>query len=617
MLVIAGGSNDQGVVAVFDAASLAVVATNQQFPGRAHAVLTHENGLFVGCRNSSDLLKLNTKDLSTLQRIDVGAAGVTAISLSPDRPQIVYAVRKPQKQSQSAEVIAWDLQQREVNHRFGVQSDTVRSISCSPDGRLIAAGLSNSGGLLVFDNRLTLQRQTIAHATSVSDIGFTNDGQRLVSAGGDGAVHVWSVSRLLAPDQAITWVDKQLAFATDGIFMGNDMACVTCRGNGELVYWNTNTGAIVARHDLGSKHASVCFSADRSFKAVANEALPGIEISKSKMTCPTLEITNVSTGETVLKHKFAQKGSRTIRRAFSRDNQLYVHALQSKLFVFDVTQQSILHEREISARIRAIDFSIDNRTCVVADMSGTLHQYSVPDFERIRTVPGDREMLIGIAHSPDGEHLAAVGFDRRVNLFHAKTLASMRASHRFHTTTRYLTDVAYSPDGKRIASGSPDGTIRLWHADTGEELLSFSTVGNYYPDVEFSASGEKLLVTSGDESFVVHAAHRSALSKLTVSEMKDIACRNVVASSRTIQATEPKWLFHPTNNSHSIQGAQMRTQVVPHIHRAVVTIATGFLAVVSAIPAYCQTPFFWMTSTATICTRLRSLGTKILLRKKN
>src|SRR5262245_20291223 len=73
-----------------------------------------------------------------------------------------------------------------------VDSDTVLTVACSPDGRLLAgAGFANA--VKIWDARTgELLRSLEGPArTTRRSIVFSPDGQRLLGAGDDGVVRVW------------------------------------------------------------------------------------------------------------------------------------------------------------------------------------------------------------------------------------------------------------------------------------------------------------------------------------------------------------------------------------------------------------------------------------------
>ena len=73
------------------------------------------------------------------------------------------------------------------------------ALATSPDGRFVAAGMSN-GAITLLDARSGATLATLsAHARAVRGLAFSDTSRLLASAGADGAVHLWDAvdARLL------------------------------------------------------------------------------------------------------------------------------------------------------------------------------------------------------------------------------------------------------------------------------------------------------------------------------------------------------------------------------------------------------------------------------------
>jgi WD40 repeat protein len=66
---------------------------------------------------------------------------------------------------------------------------------------------------------------------------------------------------------------------------------------------------------------------------------------------------------------------------------------------------------------------------------------------------------------------------------------------RIHGHTSQIMGASWSPNGKRLASGSSDDTTRIWDAQTGAELLTLPTPGDWGTIPNWSPDGKYLLVS--------------------------------------------------------------------------------------------------------------------------
>ncbi|POR38647.1 Ketol-acid reductoisomerase, mitochondrial [Tolypocladium paradoxum] len=80
--------------------------------------------------------------------------------------------------------------------------------------------------------------------------------------------------------------------------------------------------------------------------------------------------------------------------------------------------------------------------------------------------------VLGAAYSPDGNTLATVGADRKIQLYDGKTgQPTKQIGDGEHTGSIFA--VSWSQDGNKFATASADQTVKLWDADAGTVLQSW------------------------------------------------------------------------------------------------------------------------------------------------
>ena len=102
---------------------------------------------------------------------------------------------------------------------------------------------------------------------------------------------------------------------------------------------------------------------------------------------------------------------------------------------------------------------------------------------------GHKDLVHGVAFSPDGKQIATAGFDNDVKLW------SFPAGKEVRTLTGHtkpVYSVAFSPDGKTLASGSDDKTIRLWNVATGKEQACWDGEAGAVYAVAFTPDGQSV-----------------------------------------------------------------------------------------------------------------------------
>ena len=81
-------------------------------------------------------------------------------------------------------------------------------------------------------------------------------------------------------------------------------------------------------------------------------------------------------------------------------------------------------------------------------------------FKLRHTLWGHKDVILGIAWSPDGLMLASGSGDDTLLIWNTET-GELHKALKGHN--RRVRCVSWSPDGKNLASGSADDTICLWN----------------------------------------------------------------------------------------------------------------------------------------------------------
>jgi WD40 repeat protein len=105
---------------------------------------------------------------------------------------------------------------------------------------------------------------------------------------------------------------------------------------------------------------------------------------------------------------------------------------------------------------------------------------------------------------PTAKHLAVVGADKVVRLFHPRRGSLLST---FAGQVGVVTDVAFGPRGGRLAVASTDGSGRIWEVGTADKLVSpLKGHQNKLLTVTFNSNGSSIVTTSTDRTARVWSA---------------------------------------------------------------------------------------------------------------
>jgi WD40 repeat protein len=434
--------------------------------------------------------------------------GVNGVSFNPDGSRLA---------SFSEDVKVWDPVTGQLALSFKGHTGRVVGAAFSPDGGRLAS-VGGDGTVKVWDATAAQEALSLrGHSGGVRSLAFSPDGRRLASAswGYDeqgkpfpGEVKVWDAAagkEILCLKKAHAGHAAVVGFSPDGERL------VTCGGrfdglSGEAKLWDVTTGRLTRtfgppRPGFQEAFVRAAFSPDGRRLATTLSNRPVIEIwDAAALSKPftlkghtgpvnslvfspdsgclasagedgTVRVWDAVRGQESF--TFTGHAGPVMSIVFSPDGKHLASASAKEVKVWDAAAgREIFSRKEDSGRITRLVFSPDGRRLAVVSPGNAVKLWDVLTGELALTLQGHKYSIHDVAFRPDGRRLASIGEDRTVRVWELTTgqeVLSLKGQ------TGRVNGVAFSPDGNRLASGSEDGTVRIWDATPWDEKSGQAT----------------------------------------------------------------------------------------------------------------------------------------------
>ncbi len=346
---------------------------------------------------------------------------IEQISLAPDGRTLATA-------SRDGTVRLWDMATgRELlrlpGHEGPSNWSSLRCVSFSPDGKILATGISPGGVVRLWDAATAKELRKLQSPYGwLGHLAFSADGKTVAASADRHHIVLWEAAtgRLLQQldgGEKLTFA-VPLAFAPDGRTLASG-------GLGETIrLWDLKTGKEAGRFQ-------------------AQPPRP-----KDKSEAPWYE---------GLIHALA----------FSPDGRtLASAAMHSPVRLWDVAAGKEVLDLRGNPRVAcSLAFSPDGQVLAAGDGMRTVRLWEAATGKEIRHIQTDQGYVTGLAFVRGGEVLLTSG-DGAIRLWEVRSGAEILPD-RGHTSG--IVSGVLSADGRTLITGSSDGSVRWWDRATGNE----------------------------------------------------------------------------------------------------------------------------------------------------
>jgi WD40 repeat protein len=319
-------------------------------------------------------------------------------------------------------------------------------------------------------------KQTWFHDRAVLQVNFSPDGKRVVTAGEDGAAHIWDVKtgqkvgKALSHQKAVVHAE----FSKDG------KTVLTASSDGTARVWDTVTGEPRSPPlDHGAPLYYAAFNHDGKRVATCGED-------------PTAIIWDVATGQ-------AQPGRPRHLGwinavAFSPDGKWLATASKdrnARLWQTDTGAEGLgfVHGGEVLW----VDFQAQGKLLVTTSADGTAQLWDWHTGDPVGPKLVHKLAVVHASFSADGKLLATSSDDRSARVWDTATGEALTPQLR-HTSGVNM--AVFDPNGEWLATAGDDNTVRLWNVATTAAFLPVIHFNGSAPAVRFSPDGKLVLGAS-------------------------------------------------------------------------------------------------------------------------
>ncbi len=310
-----------------------------------------------------------------------------------------------------AQLLVWDVEEREQKFSFVGHSNPVRAVAYSPDGKLVASA-GDDRSVILWD-AATRQKRTVfsQHDARISSLEFSRDGKWLTSTDINGRTFIWDVvakqERLHfeTPERWEVRFGFALSYSPDQRWLATSFGVHSSTDGRMVVDFDNKSGYSNATD--AQEYYALRFSPDGRWMA-------GVR------STPEVYLWNTATWTLEQRAQVKQEGSANlISLAFSPDGRWFVTGQdqgQVRLWsVEPLREVAVIGEHK--SFVRAVVFSHDGRFVASASDDKTLKLWDIARRKLVEEIGIHTSPVLAVSFSPDDKHLVTGEYDNSVRVY--------------------------------------------------------------------------------------------------------------------------------------------------------------------------------------------------------
>lgn len=462
--------------------SYTALPTVTGFGGGVHAVAASSNGLVA--TGSADatvrLWRVSGTDLRLVDSVVVDpdpTDTVNTVTFSPDGTRLAAGAN-------DEKVRVWSLgaghgpSQGPVMHpvvTLGGFTSWVNGLDFSADGRLLAAAASGAK-LAVWRTSDWQVVQALGGSANYTSVGFIPGSDQIVSGGLDGVARIRSVTGPRLSDfQDVIGASAQSADGSQlWVAPGSSNPVVAqVRRIGPLRYQETGL-VLRAPVEAGSIDQVVAISPDGT-ELVAGTGTGHLVIWRleAKDTGSDAQLLGVLTGSSALIEQVAFSPDGRWFGSVSDDGEVSIYPAGTTSLP---TRAAKLDGAGMNLQLT---FAPGSRLLAVASVDGVVHLWRRDGaaWAPLPALKGFSSYVYGVAFTPDGRTFAAAGADKMLRIYRVSPEGRFTLTQKVAGPQNTVTWLDFDRTGTVLAGSSQDKFIWIWHLEHGR-VSTYARLGN-------------------------------------------------------------------------------------------------------------------------------------------